>query len=205
MTGLLHAKRTILAALAACVLMVAALAVTAVMFYIDGDKPSGAHPISDKRAATMLPRSFVMHETPRPLPEITFEDGDGQALTLASFKGTTVLLNIWATWCVPCREEMPTLDALQAELGGPDFEVVPLSVDRAGPGVVRKFYTEIGIRNLGLYIDASMQASFDLAAVGLPTTLLIDPEGQELGRLVGPAEWDAPEMVAFLKTHLSSN
>ncbi|MAU22041.1 MAG: redoxin [Martelella sp.] len=175
------------------------------MIYIDGDKPSGAHPISDKRAATTLPRSFVMHETPRPLPVITFEDGAGQALTLASFKGRTVLLNIWATWCVPCREEMPTLDALQAELGGPGFEVVPLSVDRAGPEVVRKFYAEIGIPNLGLYIDASMQASFDLAAVGLPTTLLIDAEGRELGRLVGPAEWDAPEMIAFLKTHLISN
>ncbi|MEO1988938.1 MAG: TlpA disulfide reductase family protein [Martelella sp.] len=205
MTGLLHAKRTILTTLAAGVLVVAALAVTAVMIYIDGNKPSGAHPISDNRAATTLPRSFVMHETPRPLPVITFEDGAGQALTLASFKGRTVLLNIWATWCVPCREEMPTLDALQAELGGPGFEVVPLSVDRAGPEVVRKFYAEIGIRNLGLYIDASMQASFDLAAVGLPTTLLIDAEGQELGRLVGPAEWDAPEMIDLLKTHLTTN
>jgi len=205
LTGRLHAKRTILAALAAGVLMVAALAVTSVMMYIDSDKSSRASAISDKPAATNWPRSLVMHETPRPLPKITFEDGDGQALTLASFKGTTVLLNIWATWCVPCREEMPTLDALQAELGGPGFEVVPLSVDRAGPEVVRKFYAEIGIRNLGLYIDASMQASFDLAAVGLPTTLLIDAEGQELGRLVGPAEWDAPEMIDLLKTHLTTN
>ena len=205
MTGLLHAKRTILTAFAAGVLVVTALSVTVVMIYIDSDKPLGAHPIRDKRAATMLPRSIVMHETPRSLPEITFEDGAGQALTLASFKGRTVLLNIWATWCVPCREEMPTLDALQAELGGSGFEVVPLSVDRAGPEVVRKFYAEIGIRNLGLYIDASMQASFDLAAVGLPTTLLIDAEGQELGRLVGPAEWHAPEMIDFLKTHLTSN
>jgi|TARA_B100000378_G_C18037960_1_gene409632 thiol-disulfide isomerase/thioredoxin len=203
MTALLHAKRTILIALAAGGLVVVALAVTAAMIYIDGDK--GSHPVGDRPGTILLPQPFVMHETPRPLPVVTFEDGAGQALTLASFKGKTVLLNIWATWCVPCREEMPTLDALQAKLGGPGFEVVPLSVDRAGPEVVRKFYAEIGIRNLGLYIDASMRASFDLAAVGLPTTLLIDGEGRELGRLVGPAEWDAPEMIDFLRTHQTSN
>jgi thiol-disulfide isomerase/thioredoxin len=146
-----------------------------------------------------------MHEAPRPLPEISFEDGSGRTLSLADFKGKTVLLNIWATWCVPCREEMPTLDALQAELGGPGFEVVPLSIDRAGPRVVRKFYAETGIRHLGLYIDASVRASFVLRTVGLPTTLLIDSEGRELGRLVGPAEWDTPEMTAFIGKHLSSN
>ncbi|MBO6720114.1 MAG: redoxin family protein [Rhizobiaceae bacterium] len=157
------------------------------------------------QAETASPRSFVMHEAPRTLPEIKFENGNGEALTLADLRGKTVLLNIWATWCVPCREEMPTLDALEAELGGAAFEVVPLSVDRAGPEVVRKFYTEIGIEHLGLYIDASMRTSFDLQAPGLPTTLLIDSEGRELGRLVGPAEWDTPEMIAFLKTHLTSN
>ncbi|WP_077294853.1 TlpA family protein disulfide reductase [Roseibium algicola] len=150
-------------------------------------------------------RSFVIHEAPRPLPEIKFEDGNGQALTLADLRGKTVLLNIWATWCVPCREEMPTLDALEAELGGPVFEVVALSVDRAGPDVVRNFYAEIGIEHLGLYIDATMRASFDLQAPGLPTTLLIDSEGRELGRLVGSAEWDTPEMIALLNTHLKSN
>lgn len=157
------------------------------------------------KAETAPARSFVMHEAPRPLPEIKFEDGNAEALTLADLRGRTVLLNIWATWCVPCREEMPTLDALEAELGGPAFEVVPLSVDRAGPEVVRRFYAEIGIEHLGLYIDASMRASFDLQAPGLPTTLLIDSDGQELGRLVGPAEWDTPEMIAFLKNHLTSN
>ncbi|MBI1260619.1 MAG: redoxin family protein [Rhizobiales bacterium] len=157
------------------------------------------------QAETASSRSFVMHEAPRSLPEIKFEDGNGEAHTLADLRGKTVLLNTWATWCVPCREEMPTLDALEAKLGGPGFEVVPLSVDRAGPEVVRKFYAEIGIEHLGLYIDASMRASFDLQAPGLPTTLLIDSNGRELGRLVGPAEWDTPEMIAFLKNHLTSN
>lgn len=204
MTNVSRKPRVMLAVLAAGALVLAALAVASVMF-IDGDSPSGGPVTADKQAAAASSRSFVIHETPRPLPEIKFEDGNGEALTLADLRGKTVLLNIWATWCVPCREEMPTLDALEAELGGPAFEVVPLSVDRAGPEVVRKFYAEIGIVHLGLYIDASMRASFDLQAPGLPTTLLIDSEGRELGRLVGPAEWDTPEMIAFLKNHLTSN
>ncbi|WP_328600474.1 TlpA family protein disulfide reductase [Mesorhizobium xinjiangense] len=202
MRNLLQGQRPIVF-LAAGTLALAAIAIVGVI-YFSGDTPMRA-PQGGGQAETVSSRSFVMHEVPRPLPEIKFEDGNGEALTLADFSGRTVLLNIWATWCVPCREEMPTLDALEADLGGPGFEVVALSVDRAGPDVVRKFYAEIGIRHLGLYIDASMQASFDLGAPGLPTTLLIDGEGQELGRLIGPAEWDTPEMIAFLKNHLTSN
>lgn len=204
MTGFLRRKRPKFASLAVGVLVLAALTVASVI-YIGGDTPSRAPTTSDKQAAITSSRSFVIHDAPQPLPEIAFEDGNGQALTLADFNGKTVLLNIWATWCAPCREEMPTLDALEAQLGGPGFEVVPLSVDRAGSAVVRRFYTEIGIQHLNLYIDASMQASFKLAAVGLPTTLLIDAEGRELGRLVGPAEWDTPEMIAFVNTHVTSN
>ena len=202
MRNLLKGQRTIVF-LAAGTLALAAIAIVGVI-YFSGDTPMPT-PQGRGQAETASSRSFVIHEAPRPLPEIRFEDGNGEALTLADLRGKTVLLNIWATWCVPCREEMPTLDALEAELGGPSFEVVPLSVDRAGPEVVRKFYAEIGIEHLGLYIDASMRASFDLQAPGLPTTLLIDSEGRELGRLVGPAEWDTPEMIAFLKSHLTSN
>lgn len=202
MRNLLQGQRAIVF-LAAGTLALAAIAIVGVI-YFSGGTPMPA-PQGRGQAETASSRSFVMHEAPRPLPEIRFQDGNGQALTLTRLRGKTLLLNIWATWCVPCREEMPTLDALEAELGGPGFEVVPLSVDRAGPDVVRKFYAEIGIEHLGLYIDASMRASFDLQAPGLPTTLLIDSEGRELGRLVGPAEWDTPEMIAFLKTHLTSN
>lgn len=202
MRNLPQGQRTIVF-LAAGTLALAAIAIVG-MIYFGGSTPTSA-PDGGGQAETASSRSFVMHEEPRPLPELRFEGGDGQQLTLADFRGRTVLLNIWATWCVPCREEMPTLDALEAELGGPAFEVVPLSVDRAGPEVVRKFYAEIGIQHLGLYIDASMRASFDLQAPGLPTTLLIDSDGQELGRLVGPAEWDTSEMIAFLENHLTSN
>ena len=107
-----------------------------------------------------------------------------------------MLVNIWATWCPPCREEMPTLDALQARLGGPDFHVLPLSIDRAGLEPVRRFYRETGIRNLDLYIAEDTRAMLALAVVGLPTTILIDRMGREHGRLAGPAEWNSPEAVA---------
>jgi len=146
------------------------------------------------------PQNFVLRGAPAPIPELQFTDGGGTLRTLADFRGKVVLLNIWATWCSPCRKEMPTLDRLQTALGGSDFEVVALSIDRGGAEVVKKFYAEIGIQRLAIHIDTSSKAGFVLAAAGLPTTLLIDAQGQELGRLIGPAEWDAPEMVAFLRS-----
>ena len=147
-------------------------------------------------------QNFTLHEAPRPLPELRFEDAEGRALSLADFRGKVVLLNIWATWCGPCRREMPTLDRLQAQLGGPEFEVVALSIDRAGLEVVREFYDEIGIERLAMYIDSSGEAARDLGVLGLPTTLLVDRNGRELGRLIGPAEWDTPAMVAFIREYL---
>jgi len=149
---------------------------------------------------TQAAQPLTLPDMPVPIPEIAFADGDGTARTLTDYRGRIVLLNIWATWCVPCRTEMPTLDRLQGELGGADFEVVALSIDRGGPDVVRKFFSEIGVRNLAVNVDSSSQAAFVLGAVGLPVTLLINREGLEIGRLVGPAEWDAPEVVAFLKS-----
>ncbi|WP_436081761.1 TlpA family protein disulfide reductase [Pararhizobium sp. LjRoot235] len=145
------------------------------------------------------PKGFVLNEVPSSLPEVQFTDDEGRPRALADFRGKVVLLNMWATWCLPCRKEMPTLDRLQAALGGGGFEVVALSVDRQGAEAVKTFYSEIGVRNLAVHVDASGQALSALAAVGLPTTILIDPEGRELGRLMGPAEWDAKDMVAFLK------
>jgi len=149
--------------------------------------------------AAEAPSNFALRDAPKPLPEIAIADGDGKAGTLADFHGKFVLLNIWATWCVPCRKEMPTLDRLQGQLGGPDFEVVALSIDRGGADAVRKFYSEVGIQHLALHFDAAAEAAFKLSAVGLPTTLLIDGQGQEVGRLIGPADWDSPEMIAFLR------
>ena len=145
------------------------------------------------------PSTMVLHESPRELPELRFVGGEQNAVALSDFRGRTVLLNLWATWCAPCVEEMPTLDALQAALGGPDFEVVTLSIDRGGVEPIRAFYERIDVQRLGVYVDPSARASDELDAVGLPTTLLIDPQGREIARLTGPAVWDSPEMIAFLE------
>jgi thiol-disulfide isomerase/thioredoxin len=158
--------------------------------------------LSDAQAE-VPPPVFSMRTTPQPLPEIQFENRQGEAMSLADFRGKVVLLNIWATWCAPCRREMPTLDRLQATLGGPDFQVVALSIDRQGLPAVQEFYEEIGLETLPIYVDRSGSAQRALSVLGVPTTLLLDREGNEIGRHLGPAEWDAPEIVAFLRDYLT--
>ena len=182
--------------------------VTGGLYYAATSSVSSGTATPDPGSVTTAERSevgsaFSMLEAPRKLPALRFLDGEGKETSLAAFQGKAVLLNVWATWCVPCREEMPTLDRLQGELGGTDFEVVALSIDRAGLDVVRRFYGEIGIRHLAMYIDGSGRAMRELSVLGLPTTLLVGREGRELGRRVGPAAWDAPEMVAFIRAQLS--
>lgn len=151
---------------------------------------AGEPPLSEK---------FILRDNPKPLPPLQFTDEEGRSRNLSDFHGRTILLNIWATWCIPCRKEMPALDRLQTTLGGPDFEVVPLSIDRGGIDVVRKFYSEIGIQKLGIFLDASSAVSGKLGIAGLPTTLLVDRQARELGRLIGPAEWGTPENIEFMK------
>ena len=155
--------------------------------------------------AQEVPKKFIMHAAPKTVAAISFEDAQGGQRSLADFHGKVVLLNIWATWCIPCRKEMPALDRLQTTLGGNDFEVVPLSIDRGGMDVIRKFYAEVGIQKLGMYRDKSGSATHQLGTVGIPTTLLIDRAGREIGRLVGPAEWDSPEVIEFLRCAISSD
>jgi thiol-disulfide isomerase/thioredoxin len=147
----------------------------------------------------------VLWNAPKPVPEVKFADAQGNPLTLADLQGKVVLLNLWATWCGPCREEMPSLDKLQAQLGGAEFEVVALSIDQAGPEVVQRFYDEVGVENLALYIDTSAQAAVTLDALGIPTTLVLDRQGRELGRKAGIAAWDSPEMVKFLREVIDSS
>lgn len=134
----------------------------------------------------------------------SFQNAEGEPVQLTDFRGKAVLLNIWATWCVPCREEMPTLDNLQAELGGPDFEVVALSIDVGGLAAVEAFYAEIGIANLAIYLDPPSASWPALGIVGIPTTVLLDHDGRELMRVVGPAEWDSEEMIATIRGHLDA-
>ncbi|MBS3651869.1 TlpA family protein disulfide reductase [Pseudaminobacter sp. 19-2017] len=141
---------------------------------------------------------MALHEEPQPVPELAFTDEHGEPRALEDWRGKVVLLNVWATWCAPCRVEMPTLERLQERLGGDRFEVVALSVDRAGPSVVRKFFDEIAV-GLPVLVDKDGTAIRSLGLFGLPATLLIGPDGNELARLAGPAEWDTPQMVAFLE------
>ncbi len=161
-----------------------------------------ADPMALKRVAGDGGFSFNTHETPRALPEVSFTDGEGRTMTLSAFKGKVILLNIWATWCVPCRTEMPTLDSLEAKLGGPDFKVVALSIDQGGITVVRGFYQELGLQNLGIYVDVHMRAPPQLGILGIPGTLLIDRQGREIGRKLGPEEWDSEEVLAEIRRYL---
>ena len=136
---------------------------------------------------------------PKKLPQIIFYDEANNPVTLGKWQGKVVLLNIWATWCPPCVKEMPTLDRLQKRLGGDFFQVVVLSLDEAGIKVVKQFFDQTNVKNLDIYMDSNFKAASALNALGLPTTILIDLKGQELGRLVGPAKWDTPEMISFFK------
>lgn len=155
---------------------------------------------SPRRLVAAPPAGFTMHSAPRALPDIVFQSGRGQTLGLEDFRGRWLLLNLWATWCAPCRAEMPTLDNLQAKLGGSRFEVVALSLDHGGVDEVESFYRELGLQHLAIYVDPTTTTQRRLKVFGLPTTLLVDHQGLELGRLIGPAEWDSSEMVAFLRS-----
>ncbi|MBI1260553.1 MAG: redoxin family protein [Rhizobiales bacterium] len=195
--------------IAMLIAVVVVLAVAGVYLIIgqmgNGGDKSATRLTPDEQLSESL-RSFAVGEmakfTPTqgtPLvPDIAFEDGEGKVLHMTDFKGKTVLLNLWATWCGPCREEMPALDALQARLGSDDFEVVALSTDSKGLELARSFHQETGIKNLRLFNEPTSKASFVYKAFGLPTTILISPDGHELGRLVGPAHWDTAEAEALI-------
>jgi thiol-disulfide isomerase/thioredoxin len=137
---------------------------------------------------------------------LAFKDGEGAARTLGEWKGRTVLLNLWATWCVPCRKEMPALDALQKELGGPEFEVVAVNIDTRDPAKPKAWLEETGISTLAYYADPSAKIFQDLKAAGrafgMPTTLLIDENGCEIASLAGPAEWASDDALKLIKAAL---
>ena len=142
---------------------------------------------------------FVKHPAPIPVTDITFQDAEGRDVKLSSFKGKTVLLNLWATWCAPCREEMPSLDRLQAAMGSDHFEVIALSLDRQGYAASRKFLDDLKATSVKLYVDATSKEGMKLKIAGLPTTILINKEGAEYGRLAGTAEWDGAKAKSIIE------
>jgi thiol-disulfide isomerase/thioredoxin len=137
------------------------------------------------------------------VPDLTFRDAAGAQHKLSQWRGRTVLLNLWATWCVPCRKEMPALDALQAKLGSPQFQVVSINIDTRDPEKPHAWLKQIGVTRLTYYADPSGRVFQDLKAIGkafgMPTTMLVDPAGCELGTMAGPAEWAGEDAVKLIK------
>jgi len=146
--------------------------------------------------------ALTLATQPKPLPELAFDTPEGTKASLADFKGRTVLLNLWATWCLPCRQEMPALDRLQGMFGSNDFAVMAVNIDTARLDRPKAFLHEIGVKNLKLYTDntaAAFQALKQAGKVlGLPTTILIGKDGCEIGTMAGPAQWDSEDALALL-------
>ena len=158
---------------------------------------------ADDQVAALLTgwmQNFTPSTPGRPAPTAAFEHVAGGERTVADYAGSIVVLNFFATWCAPCRHEMPSLDRLQAALGGQGVVVVIVSEDRLGFGVVTPFLAEIDVKHLDeVLLDKSMRGVRSLRVLGLPTTIVYGADGAELGRLAGPAEWDSPEAVALLR------
>jgi len=146
-----------------------------------------------------------LHEVPRQLAEIEIQDETGKQYTLGQFHGNFVLVNIWATWCPPCKEEMPSLNTLASRFSTKDLKIIPVSVDVSGDLTVRHFYTEFGLDKLSIYVDPSSNVMHALSVLGIPTTVLINREGLEIGRRVGPAQWDSPEISEGLARIIGSD
>lgn len=161
-----------------------------------GGGTEGSRPIN---AAESL-GEFTPLDAPRPAPDISFSSRDGEALRLADFHGRTVLVNLWATWCGPCVEEMPSLDRLQAKLGD-DVTILAISEDRRGAAAVDPFVAKHGLKALATYLDPDAKATHAFGVDGLPTSFLIDRDGRIVGWLQGGADWDTPAMIALLRRY----
>ena len=151
--------------------------------------------------------ALTLSETPRRIPDLSFRDGEGKPVRLADFRGQSVLLNLWATWCIPCRKEMPALDRLQGQINGKDFAVVAVNIDTGDPAKPHRFLSDVRIKNLAYYDDPSTNVFQELKrvgrAVGLPTSILIDRSGCEIGYLAGPAEWSSEEAITLIQAALA--
>jgi thiol-disulfide isomerase/thioredoxin len=152
--------------------------------------------------------AFAVADPSRRLPDLAFRDATGAERHISDWRGRTVLLNLWATWCVPCRKEMPALEALESKLGGPGFEVVAVNIDTRDGDKPRAWLKEVGIDRLAYYADPTAKVFQDLKimgrAAGMPTTLLVDPAGCEIGTVAGPAEWASEDAMKLVTAALKS-
>jgi len=164
--------------------------------------PAAPRPGITRDLATGALAAFLVRDERKPVADIAFQDGAGKPVKISDWKGRVVLVNLWATWCAPCRKEMPDLAKLQQEMGSGDFEVVAISVDLKGAEASAAFLKETGAEALKLYVDPSMAVLNQLQALGLPATVLLDRQGREIGRLLGPADWASPEAKALITAAL---
>jgi thiol-disulfide isomerase/thioredoxin len=152
--------------------------------------------------------ALTMASTPLQLPDLTFEDAAGKQRKLSEWRGHTILLNLWATWCVPCRKEMPALDRLQAKLGSKDFQVVAVNIDTRDPEKPKNFLKDAKLTRLDFFSDDKAKVFQDLKsigkALGMPTSVLVDPQGCEIGTIAGPAEWDGDDAVKLITAAMTT-
>jgi thiol-disulfide isomerase/thioredoxin len=206
-----HSRKGLLAAVAA----VAGIGVLATVYVVVGpsrnvgdpacrgalDIAKRVEPLAHGQVAAVKPADEA-----RKLPDLAFHDAAGQPKTLNDWHGRTVLLNLWATWCIPCRKEMPALDALQEKLGGPDFEVVAVNIDTRNLDKPKTWLAAAGVNHLAYYSDSNAKVFQDLKAIGkafgMPTTLLVDPNGCEIASLSGPAEWASDDGLKLVSAAL---
>jgi thiol-disulfide isomerase/thioredoxin len=146
--------------------------------------------------------ALTMATAPLQLPDLAFEDANGRPKKLSDWRGRTVLVNLWATWCVPCRKEMPALDSLQTRLGGPNFEVVAINIDTRDPEKPKNFLKEANLTRLAYFSDQKAKVFQDLKAVGralgMPTSVLVDSQGCEIATIAGPAEWASDDAIKLM-------
>ncbi|WP_224816939.1 TlpA disulfide reductase family protein [Hasllibacter sp. MH4015] len=162
-----------------------------------------AQDVSDLLTGDM--RGLVIHDAPAPVSDAPFLLPDESEGTLNDFSGRIVVLNFWATWCAPCREEMPSLQTLQQTLGGEDFQVVTLATGRNPPQAIQRFFEEEGITALPQYRDINQQIAREMGIFGLPITVILDGMGQEIARLRGDADWSSPEAIAVIEALIAGN
>jgi len=147
--------------------------------------------------------ALTMATTPLQLPNLAFDDANGQPRKLSDWRGKTVLVNLWATWCVPCRKEMPALDRLQEKLSGPNFEVVAINIDTRDPEKPKNFLKDAKLTRLGYFSDKNAKVFQELKAIGralgMPTSVLVDGSGCEIATIAGPAEWDSDDAIKLIK------
>jgi thiol-disulfide isomerase/thioredoxin len=163
--------------------------------FFDNEPQANFSTIEELREGDMKKLNFT---APQPIVVTAFLDEDGQPMTFEAFKGQYTVVNFWATWCAPCRKEMPTLEALDKAFEGKGLDVVTIATGRNPAPAIDKFFTDIGVENLTKYLDPKQALARDMAVLGLPATVILNRDAQEIARLTGDADWDAPEAIAIL-------